>query len=298
MLSGEKKENENRTTCVMDKLLRRVGPPIEGLEPSDPFIPLLTRLAIYRENLWALKTIEETLFQDPIRFANLLDQAVSRVMKDFVVPKNLETPDGLETAKRAINWLEKVITVAANAIQALPAIPHDQRSEDTHKKLHSTYKVIEKVIMRLYFEVVHQRDRSEEPSEKIPRELRCRFYNEVKPLIIQVIDFAADQENGFMLAPTAYRFIRLLTSFLSCNPTEVLHLATSVATSSERFGYNLDALAVQDVVKFVEIVLADHRSEVSEGQALEDLLNLLDIFAKAGWPDALKLVWRLDEVYR
>ena len=58
-------------------------------------------------------------------------------------------------------------------------------------------------------------------------------------------------------------------------------MAAGVAKSSEPSGYNLDSLAVQDVVKFVEIVLADHRSEVREGQALEDLLNLLDIFAKA-----------------
>ena len=152
--------------------------------------------------------------------------------------------------------------------------------------------------MRLYFEVVHQRDKSQKPSEKIPRELRCRFYNEVKPLMNQVIDFALDRKKGVMVAPTAYRFMQLLTSFLSCNPKEVLHLAAGVAKSSEPSGYNLDSLAVQDVVKFVEIVLADHRSEVREGQALEDLLNLLDIFAKAGWSDALKLVWRLDEVFR
>ena len=293
-----KEENEDRTTRVMDMLFKRTVPPTEGLEPSDPFIILLMRLAIYRENSWALKTIEDTFFQDPIRFANLLDRAVFRVIKDFVTPKNIETPDGRETAKRAIDWLGKVITVTVNGIQELSTTPHDQRSEEIHKKLHGTYRVIEKVIMRLYFEVVHQRDRSQEPSEKIPRELRCRFYNEVKPLMKQVVYFAADRENGLLFAPTAYRFMQLLTSFLSCNPTEVLHLAAGVARSSERFGYNLDALAVQDVVKFVEIVLADHRSEVREGQALEDLLNLLDIFAKAGWSDALKLVWRLDEVFR
>lgn len=54
----------------------------------------------------------------------------------------------------------------------------------------------------------------------------------------------------------------------------------------------------REVVKFVETVLADHRSEVREGESLEDLLNLLDIFAKTGWSDALRLVWRLDEIFR
>ena len=77
-----------------------------------------------------------------------------------------------------------------------------------------------------------------------------------------------------------------------------MHLAEGVARSSEPFGYNLDALAVEDVVNLVEIVLADHRDKVRDGQGLDDLLNLLDIFAKAGWPDALRLIWRLDEVFR
>ena len=42
----------------------------EWLEPADPFIALLMWLAIDRENSWALETIEDTFFKEPIRFAN------------------------------------------------------------------------------------------------------------------------------------------------------------------------------------------------------------------------------------
>ena len=56
---------------------------------------------------------------------------------------------------------------------------------------------------------------------------------------------------------------------------------------------------VRDVVEFVEIILADYRYEERDDRScMENLLNLLDMFAKTGWPDALKLVWRLDEVFR
>ena len=75
-------------------------------------------------------------------------------------------------------------------------------------------------------------------------------------------------------------------------------MATGVALSSKATGYNLDSLAVRDVVGLVEAILADHRSEVRDPASLEDLLTLLDIFAETGWPDALQLVWRLDEVFR
>ena len=73
---AREKENEDKTTRVMAKLLEHTPPPTEGLEPSDPFIDLLMWLAIVRENSWAVKTIENTFFKAPIRFANTLSRAV------------------------------------------------------------------------------------------------------------------------------------------------------------------------------------------------------------------------------
>ena len=295
---ARKKENEEKTARIMDKLLERTPPSIERLEIADSCINLLMWLAIDRENSWALETIEDTFIKYPIRFANSLRYAVSQVMKNYVVPKNFETPEGHERAKRAIVWLSKVIDTVSNEIAELCTTFKEHRSEEVEEQLRDIYRVIDEVIMRLYFEIAREKDGVEEPVEEIPYELRRRFYSEVKPLMEGVIDFALDPENGVMFAKTAHYFMELLTSFLSCNPKEVLHLAEGVARSSERFGYNLDALAVEDVVKFVEIVLADHRDEVRDGQGLKDLLNLLDIFAKTGWSEALRLVWRLDEVFR
>ena len=290
-------KNEEKTIHAMDKLLKRTLLSTETLEPANLCIDLLMWLAIYRENSWALETIEDIFFKDPIRFANSLTRAVSEVMRT-VVPKNLETDEERERRKRAIAWLEQVITVASGGIKELRITLKAHRTEETEKKLHDIYGVIDAVITRLYLEVPCERGESEEPVEEIPDELCCRLYNEVKPLMKRVIAFAQDRENGVMFAGTAYYFMQLLTRFLSCNPKEVLHLAEGVARSSEPSGYNLDSLAVEDVVKFVEIVLADHRDEVRDGRGLEDLLKLLDIFAKTGWSDALRLVWRLDEVFR
>ena len=292
------KENEEKTTRVMAKLLEHTPPPTEGLDPSDSFIDLLMWLAIDRQNSWAFKTIEDTYFKDPVWFANPLSRAVSEVVRDYALPKDLETDEGRERAKRTIEWLGQVIDLVSDRIKGLYRIVKEDDTEENVKKLHDTYNVIDAVITRLYFAIAHKRDRSEKPVEEISDDLRCDYYNQVKPLMQQVIAFAQDQESGMMFAPTAHYFMQLLTSFLSCNPKEVLHLATGVVKSSEPFGYNLDSIAVRDVVKFVEIVLADYRDEVRDGEALEDLLNLLDMFAKTGWSDALKLVWRLDEVFR
>ena len=293
-----KEENEDRTTRVMNELLKRAAPPTVDIEPSDSFILLLMRLAIGRENLWARKKIEDILLQDPIQYSHSLKRAVFWVMKEYVVPQYLNTSDGREAAKRSIVWLGEVITVVASGIKSLRADSAEHGIEERRKELQDLYKVIDEVIMRLYFAVAHEKKRSEVPVEEIPHNLRHGFYDEVKPLMEQVIDFALDGQNGVMFAKTAFYFMRLLSSFQSYNPKEVLHFAERVARSSERFEYNLDSLAVENVVKFVETLLADYRDEVREGQALEDLLKLIEIFVKAGWTDALRLVWRLDEVFR
>ena len=295
---ADKKENEDKTTRVMAKLLERTPPPTEGLEPSDSFIVLLMWLAIDRQNSWAFKTIEDTYLKDPIRFANPLSRAVSEVVRDYVQPKHLETDEGRRRAKRAIEWLGDVIDLVSDRIKELHSIAKEDDTEENVKRLHDTYKVIDEVITRLYFAVAYKRDRSKEPVEEISDDLRRDYYNEVQPLMRQVIAFAQDPASGIMFAPTAHYFMQLLRSFLGCNPKEVLRLAAGVVKSSEQFGYTLDTLAVREVVEFVEIVLADYRHEVRDGEALEDLLNLLDLFAKIGWSDALKLVWRLDEVFR
>ena len=295
---AREKENEDKTTRIMARLLKHTPPPTEGLEPSDSFIALLVWLIIVRQNSWASKTIEDTFFKDPIRFANPLSHVVSQIMDDYVIPANLETPDRYERIEQGILWVNRIISVAANELKKLYPTLKEHSNEEAQEKLRDIYEVIDEVVTRLYFTVAYERNQGEESANKIPPGLRCRFYDEVKPLMERVIDFAQEEEYGIMFAPTAHYFMRLLKSFLGCNPKEVLHLAAGVVKSSEQFGYTLDALAVMDAVEFVELVLTDYRNEVRDGEALEDLLNLLDMFAKTGWTDALKLVWRLDEVFR
>ena len=82
---AKEKENENKTTRVMAKLLEHTPPPTEGLEPSDSFIVLLMWLTIDRQNSWAFKTIEDTYFKDPVWFANPLSRAVSEVVRNYIL---------------------------------------------------------------------------------------------------------------------------------------------------------------------------------------------------------------------
>jgi hypothetical protein len=56
-------------------------------------------------------------------------------------------------------------------------------------------------------------------------------------------------------------------------------------------------------VKLIQTVLADYRDLFKSGSGrdtkyLKALLDVLDLFVEAGWPEARQLTHRLEEIYR
>ena len=293
-------ENDEKTTQVMSRILEKTPLPQQKMGTYDPFSFLIIGLAIVRQNQWAISTIDEEYLNDPVRYANLLTRFVGKIIKGYIDPRRAKDTDYQDNLKRAISLLKRIVTAIVPAMNELGSTFKEQRTEEVEQELRDTYSVLDQIITSLYFTFPSKNNNDSKPTqENEDKNIHCLIFNEVYPLMQQIADFANDSENGLMFAPTAHDFIQLLTNFLSCDPNRVIILADDVARSSERFGYNLDSLAVEDVVKLVEIVLADYRREVREDEdCLESLLNLLDLFAKTGWSDALKLVWRLDEVFR
>ena len=292
-------ENEDNISTVMGLLLENPPPPQKISLSYDPFSFLLIGLAIVEKNQLAINTINDKFLKEPIHYSGILTRLVCQTIEDYINPKAPQNKTNHKELKRAVILVSNIISATSTAIEELCVVLKEHRTDEIEQNLQNTYGVIDEVITRLYFIFAHERNQSDKSVEKIPNNLRCHFYDEVKPLMNQVIDFAKDPESGVMFASTAHYFIQLLKSFLSCDPKGVLHLAQSVVSSSERFGYTFDSIAVMDIVQLVEIVLADYRHVVRDDeQCMEDLLNLLDLFAKTGWTDALNLVWRLDEVFR
>ena len=294
------KENKEETARVMAKILEKTPLPQQKMGTYDPFSFLIIGLTIIGQNEWALKKINDEFLKDPIKYSNLLSRLVKQVIKGYVDPKHIQNIDFQENLKRAITILNSIVTETIPEINVLSSTYREQRTEEVEKELRNTYSVLDQIITSLYFTFSHK-DISETKSaeENEDKGIYILIFNEIYPLMQQIVNFAKDSENGLMFAPTAHYFMKLLTNFLSCDPEKVIILADGVAKSSERFGYNLDSIAVKDIVDFVELVLADYRHVVRDNyDCMESLLNLLDLFAKTGWTDALNLVWRLDEVFR
>ena len=295
-LSNIPSKDENRVTDALEILLNNIDINKTNSEFITTYSNLIMRLLLIRQNAWAINKVDSYL-SSPIKYAIILKPATYYALS-FIKPRFLEKKEDKVIVERSINWLNSAIDSAARGISELLKISEENPDRDITSKLHSVYCIIDEIITRIYFASDVKDSLRKKDNIKITDEQRKKYYFMIKALLLNILTYTSDNNKGFLFAPTAHYFMELLNGVIKYDPKGVLFMASVVATSSERTGYNLDSLAVAEVVKLVETILADYRHEIRDANSLENLLNLLDIFAKIGWPEAIKLVWRLDEIFR
>lgn len=286
--------DEVKTCRILDRLKAATLEAGEEAGLLDAYVGMVMWLCIVRENEWARTTADEFL-TDPLRNSKVLRRSTFDALS-YVTPANLKAGETHVHAKRASDWLERAIDAAAGDLRGLQDLTPDEITEDIQAAARDVYGVIDNVVTQFYFSSgLFKGSRND---QTVSAEDRGVFYHFIKPRLEQVIEVSDGEQGGVFFAGTAHHFMELLNGVLEYDPPGVLHMAYRLAAISKAGRYHLDSMAVSEVVKLVESTLANHRAEVGDGESLDDLLGLLDILAAEGWPEALRLVWRLDEVFR
>ena len=68
--------------------------------------------------------------------------------------------------------------------------------------------------------------------------------------------------------------------------------------SAEQGGYSNEQMAADLIVRIVKRYLADYRAVFADRNRLGELMDCLDAFVRAGWPNAQSLTFRLGEIWR
>lgn len=125
---------------------------------------------------------------------------------------------------------------------------------------------------------------------------RAKQYIEVKPLIEELLGVSAAVATLPLMPRTAYYLLQLMNGILALDPVAVLGFAARICEGGSYFGFELDASARDEAVKLVDRALADHKDTLKDSAT--SVGQLLDLFVKAGWSEALALTFRLDEAFR
>jgi hypothetical protein len=128
-------------------------------------------------------------------------------------------------------------------------------------------------------------------SHTLARAERERFWRESQGTI-EALTLGA-------LPSIAHHLVQTLKSFVEFDPANVFHRIAAVVESSRRFGYQYESMAVDLLVEIAEIYLAQFPTLLQDdAQCRKELMAILETFVTAGWPSALRLIYRLEEMYR
>jgi hypothetical protein len=124
-----------------------------------------------------------------------------------------------------------------------------------------------------------------------PTEAQIRLYHEASAIIDTLVDVG--------LAQIAHHLLETLEHFIDVAPREVFMRTVRTVRAGQKSGYQYDMLAEGLFVRLVERYLAGHRTLLQQDpECSRSLVEILDIFVRAGWTSARKITYGLDEIYR
>jgi hypothetical protein len=281
-----------RAFKLVQTLLNQLRDESEGDETARAqLICMLVDYAVWEDSERAKDTIAGWR-ADPLRYPASVAKTGHRLI-EYITPGN----SGVRL-ERARTLLLLQLDAVAQSLRDLQQTREAVEAKEFEHKWKMLYGVVDQAVMRIYFAADVNKELLQPGEKSLSDETRWAFFQDAWPVLEKILSFGKQPDTGVLLAPTAHHFIELLRGVLKYDPARILGIAAEVVTFSRRFNYNLDSLAMGEIVNLVEQILADYREAVQDDAAVKSLLTLLDAFVEAGWPQALNLVWRLDELYR
>lgn len=100
-----------------------------------------------------------------------------------------------------------------------------------------------------------------------------------------------------MAPSTAHHLMESFNRLLPFDPQRILRLVWYLITG-RTFGYQFDQMAIHEFAVFAERILADYKELLREQRSAVQFAEILDVFVSAGWPEATRLVLRMDAAVR
>lgn len=195
---------------------------------------------------------------------------------------------------------DKLFEYLKQIVEANGEILSKFKVEDFSKEnleIKNALEIIDQVVQRSYFALdINDRIRGRDRFP-VNDENRKALYFKLKPILQSIISNSSKiTGGGIILAHTAHYFMEILNGVISYDARDILTMANQITKYS--VDYRFDSLSIREVVSLTEKLLVDHKNLFLQPDALNELIDLLDIYINSGWPDALELLWKLDDIFK
>jgi hypothetical protein len=202
-----------------------------------------------------------------------------------------------EIRKRAIDLLRLLVSSASKEFKLMEethtGIPFNEWSHEEQRITQSLAQILDKASSEVYFASgAYERSKKSTNSEKgVTSQQMKRFYQESA----DVLDKLASP--GF--AGVTYHLMETLEAFVPLDPRGVFLRIGQIIRAGQKGGYQYESLAADLMVRLIERYLAEYRSLLQQdSECRQTLIEILDIFVRAGWPSARRLTYNLEDIFR
>jgi len=203
-------------------------------------------------------------------------------------------PGADQVRARSFHLFSQVSARARDTLAELQATwPTTQPSEEARAQAREAARILDVAMSELYHASgAFDRQSPSTTPPRFPQPVHQRFHREAHDLL--------DQMAEIDLPSVTHHLIETLEFFIPVDPRDVfLRIDRAIARGGRQGGYQLESLAVDVVVRVVTRYLADHRELLhQDADCRRGLQRILDTFVAAGWPEARRLTYQLDDIFR
>lgn len=229
------------------------------------------------------------------------EQFISAMLHDlrevFFFPyRKQQTDERLALASRAKRILELTLVAAAanveGAREKLANKPTPEIIAEWRPRYESADHIVDQVCNQLYFGAGAFRTQNhDELPGLLDRNAKCQFLADYSAVLDLIAKSAQSR--------TVHHLLELLEYLVEGDPIAVFDRITKTLLGpAAADGYQYESMALDTLAKLVRRYLADHRDIFENQDRRQKLIEVLELFASVGWPDALKLLFELPDLLR
>jgi hypothetical protein len=263
----------------------------QGSEFFNNFLLLASNFVRRTDNAGVKELLLKCVRENALVAHNLIYTVLELIQPENVY-RNLQDENDNAESKRLVVLLLAILDDCEKTFL-------NAKDSTEHKlEVEQTFKTLDQTVMRVYFSL-QINERLNQPGKGkiiISKEDQERFYWMVKPLLERTLQIA--EEIQFMQAHTAHYFIEILGVALDFDAEYALSRMRKITELTIVSGYLQDRSGIQEAVKFTQKLLGNHKLLLTNDTAFSHIKSILELYATAGWPEALELLWQLDEIFR
>lgn len=259
---------------------------------------IFTNLYLWRDQSLAQEAVF-AIADDPSRYTDEAHK-ITFILRNPLTHGSAENSKADDDAirKRALSLMERVLSATSKGLNRLQAqhqnVPFAswpvQEQEEARRLVH----LADGIATEVYFASGAFDDQMRDDGDVRPPlgdSEKRRFLQEASTLLDVLADLG--------IPHVAHNLVKTLEYLIEFDPAGVFLKVGRVVHASRDSQYKYDPMAADVIVSLINRFLAEYRHVLREREECRRaLIEVLNIFVEVGWPSAMQLAYRVEEMYR